>query len=118
MTRNNFAKNRKDYLEKEVATLSQIPLYTLQRLSLLQTDIIAHLVAEAKAEGWDNVLIEIGYGTLFIQFTEEAISYTFKPDKNLQEAVRLASVHGTSKLEINAEDSLAQKIKETYTELL
>ena len=105
-------------LRKEVSTLTQIPFMTLQKLSDLQTDIIAHLVAEKREQGETFVHVDIGFGCLRITFMEDSIIYKFIPNKTLKEEVLSASLNGNSPLVNRAEDSLAKRIKETYRELL
>ena len=108
----------REYLEKELSTLTQIPVLTLQNINTVSSNIIAHIVAENKEKGLNSIDIDIGYGILKIQFIEDAVTYKFIPSAKLQNAVLLACTNGVSELESHAEHSLAQRVKERYRELL
>ena len=108
----------REYLEKELSALTQIPVLTLQNLNALSANIISHIVAENKEKGLNAIDIDIGYGILKISFIEDAVSYKFIPGNKLQQSVQYACANGASGLENAVENSLAQRIKETYRELL
>ena len=110
--------SNKEYLDKEISSLTQIPVLTLQKINKLSGDVITHLVAEHKENGDTELVLDIGYGDIRIEFVEEAIHYKFIPNKSLQDGVLYASTYGSSQLELRAEKSLSNRIKETYRELL
>ena len=98
-----------------VSSVTGIPQSTMNSLFNKVGMCIAHNCTTAfKID--DSVSADIGIGTLCIGKCEDGIRYKFIPNKELEEAICDAS-DGIDSMEIEVENTLANRIMSTYKEL-
>ena len=105
------------YLIPDLSILTTIPELSLKKLSDKCKFIICHDVQEACLNDEDEVTVDIGLGQLTIKIEDEGIRYRFIPNASFEESVTNTVLNGVSPLTCLIEDTLVNKIENTYKEL-
>lgn len=101
-----------------LSTLTTIEESALERLVKLSECIIVDEVVEGIKQEKDIIDIDIGIGTLFINFTGDALKFKFAPNAKFEEEIIKACVHKVNLLDNRVEATLKAKIVNTYKDLL
>ena len=104
-------------LINDLSILTTIPEYSLRDLVDKAVLSICHDVNENLMERDAYTQIDIGIGKITIGFEDDEIKYKFIPSLRLERAIKdVISTH-EDPLQIELENSLMQRIKDTYKEL-
>ena len=104
-------------LNQDLADLTTIPKLQIDNLNKIQNSLICHYVAEAKQNGEDLIVIDIGLGTVSIKLEQEEIKYKFTPSHKLEVGVKHTVTHGESPLVVDAETVIRDRICNAYKDL-
>lgn len=105
-------------LTTDLVQLTGIPVYNFEKLRKKSCALISHYVYEARREGKDTAIVDIGIGILYIQFVENSITYRFEPCPRLTKGVKNSLKGNETDLTKLIELTLEKRIYETYKELL
>ena len=104
----------KSSMKKELSTLTTINPNVLSKLFDKELWCISNAVEQAVANKDNLAEIDLEIGTLYIQIDEETIRYKFIPSPTLERAVINTVSYGHNSLIANLEQSLVNKITNTY----
>ena len=102
----------------DLATLTTIPLASLERLSDLAMSCICHSVEESFIEGETITTIDIGIGKLGIKLENNTILYKFIPSIEFESNIKQTVLSGKSPLTLQVEATLKDKITKTYKDFI
>ncbi len=105
-------------LLKDLANITDIKEYNLQRLTDIISKLISHYTFCARQEGLNCIDIDLGKANLIIRFEDDGISYKFVPGKDLNEAIKRAYNNKDTELIDGTIKLIGQRINKTYKELL
>lgn len=105
-------------LVDDVSILTDIPVGLLEKLVKAEGVSIGHSVYEAMTRKQSICEIDIGVGTLIINIEPEALRYRFVPSMAVEKIVRDTALGKTSPLRRELDNNLAEKLKNTYRDLL
>lgn len=103
-------------LVEDLSELTTIQLASLNRLVKQSMWIICDAVEAAVHNKDDSLDIDIGLGTLKINFDNEEVKYKFIPKPTLENGISRAIVEEQNPLQLALEKSLADKITNVYKE--
>ena len=92
----------------DVGTLLRIPTKVSNELTEKACLCISSIISEAKCRGENQVVINIGIGTLSINLVD--MQCKFVPGKNLKAAIKASLEMQADPLELMLEQSLADKL--------
>ena len=106
-------------LLKDVSTLSQIPEKVLMKLQEIANICISDYVTEKVVENTftGTLDVDIGIGTLFLHFTGNELTYTFKPSAELEKII-VKAYNGEEVLKNTVSSRLENQVYKTYKEML
>lgn len=102
----------------DLATLTTIPLTSLERLVDLSTASMCHSVEESLIQGETLTMIDIGIGKLGIKLEDNAILYKFIPSTDFEDSIKKTVLSGKSPLTLKVESTLKDKITKTYKDFI
>lgn len=105
-------------INEDIAILTTIPKYALDRISLLSRYCVCHYIEDTKLKKEEITSVNIGLGELLIKQDQEGIRYKFIPSKSLEKAVTETLRTGKSPLINEAENMFIDRIINTYKDLL
>lgn len=105
-------------VNEDIATLTTMPKYALDRIGVLTRYCICHYIEESKLKHEDVTTVDLGIGDLLIKQCEDGIRYKFIPSRNLEKAVSETIQTGVSPLVNEAENVFVDRIVKTYKDLL
>lgn len=105
-------------LAEDLAQLTTIPVKQLDRLALRGNYCIASAIYEAVQEGESGVVMDIGIGSLKIFKDPQGIHYIFMPSSELDKGVREAFKGQRNLLSSVIEETLVDRITNTYKDLI
>lgn len=105
-------------LNQDLASLTGLSVLSLDKLSEKAATSIAHCVYESVFKKEPLTCIDIGYGQLYIKQEENSLKYKFIPSVILESKIKFAILNKESPLVLQAEESLRQRIEQSYKELL
>ena len=100
----------------DISTLTKIPNKTLNELVHKINLCIGSIIADAKNNGEQAVIINIGIGTLSIDLIN--MQSKFVPSKDLKTTIKLGVTSGIDPLECVLEQTLAEKLINFCNEVL
>lgn len=100
----------------DISTLTKVPNKTLNELVHKINLCIGSIIAEAKNNGEQTVLINIGIGTLSVDLV--AMQSKFVPSKDLKTTIKRSVSTGIDPLECALEQALADKLINFCDEVL
>ena len=101
-----------------VSTLTSINKKALEKLSNVAIYCLNDAVEESRISGEEITEADIGIGKLLIKFDGEQVKYKFIPSAKLEESITDTIVHKSNILEIAIENSLKDKVLNTYKDLI
>jgi len=108
--------NNKDAL-KDLSILTAIPYSSLQKVSSKIGDIICHDIKESYYQGENNLEVDLGIGKLTMLLINDNISYGFVPSLQLERKIIDSFDSSGDVLIEKLEQSLKNKIINSYKEL-
>lgn len=100
----------------DISTLTKIPNKTLNELVHKINLCIGSIIADAKNNGEQAVIINIGIGTLSIDLIN--MQSKFVPSKDLKATIKQGVTSGIDPLECTLEQTLAEKLVNFCNEVL
>ena len=104
-------------LLKDLSVLTSIPVLNLQKLSTITEDLICHAVKESYYDQESVATVDLGIGKLLLFISEDELSYKFIPSSVLEGKIIKALNNKDDALVISVEDSLKEKIVNSYKNL-
>ena len=104
-------------LIEDLSILTTIGKYNLESLTYKSIDIISHDIEESLRDNENYIEIDIGLGTLIISRVEEEIRYKFIPSKRLEKTVIDTYITRKSKVALDVDKALGDRIMKTYKDL-
>lgn len=104
-----------------VSKLTTIDESALRRLIELGKVVIIDELIEQLSNGEEHgnvAKIDIGIGTLMIQFNMDSIKFKFAPNAKFEEDVENACIHKVNLLDAKVESTLKDRILNAYKDLL
>lgn len=105
-------------LSYDLSALTNIPVFTMNKLIDKSILCICHGVHEGIIEKNNPVEVDIGIGVMYINYEEDEIKYKFIPSKKLEESVAKTVSTNISPLTAAAEEELKERVEATYKNLL
>ena len=105
-------------LTQDLAALTGLSILSLDKLAEKSALAIAHDVHETISAKDPLTVVDIGIGQLYIKLENDIVKYKFIPSANLEQKIRYTLLAKESPLIICAEESLRQRIEQSYKELL
>lgn len=99
---------------KDVSTITTIPYDTLNKLNDKVLWSICNSIYESKLNNEEFYELDLGFGTLIIADQDESIRYKFIPSAKLEKSVISVIKDNKNPLQNNLENSLKNKIINTY----
>lgn len=103
---------------KNLSSLTQVDINTLNKLSTLAEDCICDYVLEGIETDDDVVIVDIGVGLLHISIIGDELEYKFTPSRKLEGKLKKTVYSEISPLVVKLEYSLDKKFTAAYKELL
>lgn len=100
----------------DVGTLLRIPIKITNELTEKSCLCIGSIISEAKHRGEDQVVVNIGIGTLSVNLVD--MQCKFVPGKNLKTAIKTALTSEVDQLELALEQTFADKLLTICDEVL
>lgn len=100
----------------DVGTLMKIPTKVSTELVEKSCLCISSIISEAKQKGEDQVVINIGIGSLCVNLLD--MQCKFVPSKNLKTAIKNALISPVDPLEVFLEQALADKLLSICDEVI
>lgn len=101
-------------LINDLSTLTTIPIVSLNDLVKNSIYCICDSLEDAKLGDEEVTEIDIGIGTLIIKLKDNKIQYRFTPSKQLESNITSTIIEGKNTLVATAEESLVDRIINTY----
>lgn len=105
-------------LTHDLSALTGISVLSLEKLSERISLIINHAIYEGMQERNNLIEINAEIGTLYIKLESNEVKYKFVPSLHFEESVKNTLKNKTDPLIGKLEDSLKNRIEQTYKELL
>lgn len=105
-------------LIEDVSTLTSIPENLLKKLVKVSNYCVGHALHEALCEQQDYVTVDIGIGDLQLKLQDNTLRYKFIPSRELEDALVTTVKSGTSSIIVQLDNTLQEKIEDTYRGLL
>ena len=102
----------------DICELTTINKRYINRLTTISKQSIAHATLEAYLNREKNISLNIGIGELQIELSADSVSYQFIPSKDLEELIVDSLQSKTSPITELVEETLANKIINTYKDLI
>jgi len=102
----------------DVCKLTTIPYTVMKRLISKVSMCISHAVCESLLSGENITQVNVGIGKLFINVSDDSITYKFIPSPHLEELLVNTVNSGESPLVTKVEDTLKSKIINVYKDML
>lgn len=101
-------------INESLSTLTTIPESTFTKLENKIEWCISDAIEKAILNGEDKVEVDLGYGKLFISFTNKEIKYKFIPSDLFEKIIINTVMKEHNDLVLNIENSLVSKLVNTY----
>ena len=105
-------------LVNDLATITTIPVNSLQKLKEKEIYLICNSVEESTLKGNEITEINIGIGILTISVEGGFVSYKFTPSSKLEKNLISTIVTKKNPLTNILEEALANRIVKTYKDML
>lgn len=103
---------------ENVSKLTTIPKQSLDKLNEKVVWCICDGFEQDVLDNKKYSELDLGIGILYISNTEDDIKYKFKPSELLENNIRATAVEGKNPLVVNLEKRLADKIVNTYKDII
>ena len=103
---------------EDLSTITSLPISLLKSLCNKVIYCVCHKVHESIIKHENIILVDIGFGKLYILLEDSSIQYKFIPSKFFEDNLIWTIKNNESPLTKLAEENLEEKIKDTYKELL
>lgn len=104
-------------LNEKLSILTTIPEKSLSKLTEKSYYVVSDIILEDIMNDKDVSEIDIGIGTIIIQHSGDSIKYKFIPSKNLDITVKSTIINKKNTLEYILEQTLKDKVTNTYKDL-
>jgi len=104
-------------LANDMSTLTTIPVSILNRLFEKEELCILHKFFENEKNGEPVTYMDLGFGTVYIKHEGEELKYKFTPSKSFEKSLINIVNTKESPLITTIEDSLKERIINTYKDL-
>jgi len=104
-------------LASDISTLTTIPVSAINRLFDKEEMCICHKVFENIQQNETITCADVGIGTLYIQHIDNEIKYKFIPSKSFEANLRDTIVENKDILTLEVEQTLKERITNTYKDL-
>ena len=101
----------------DVSVLTNIPSKLLEKIKKCEEYSIVENITELNSEKEKFIDLDLGIGTLSILVDDNVIKYKFIPSSSLDEEILSAIKYKKNILDLKLENSLQQKIEQTYRDL-
>lgn len=108
----------KQNLTKDISALTGLSVTSLNEVMNKASMCVAHGVYESILTGDNEVEIDVGIGTLVVRVCDDVVKYRFEPSKSLEQNLVDVVNKKTSPLLERANDTLRERIKRTYKEIV
>lgn len=105
-------------LINDLATITTIPVNSLQKLKEKEIYIICNDVEESTLQNDNITEINIGIGNLIIEVKDNFINYKFVPSSKLEKNLISTIVNKKNPLTNIFEETLVNRIVKTYKDIL
>lgn len=105
-------------LIEDLATITTIPVASLQKLTTKAQYCICNDMVENKLKNENLTEINIGIGTLQINVADNKMQYRFIPNDKFEKALKESWIDGKCTLKDELDRSLIFKILNTYKTIL
>lgn len=102
---------------EDISTLTSINKKALDKLSNVAIYCINDAVVESLITDNDTVKVDIGIGELWLRLENDQVKYKFIPSAKFEESIVNTITNKSNLLEISIENSLKEKITNTYKDL-
>lgn len=103
---------------QDISTLTTIPESAVKRLVKISSEYITHCIVESVLDKKETCEIDIGIGSLMVDINTEELKFKFIPSKTLQNNIYESIIDKNSKLALDVEDNLRDKIIYAYKNLI
>ena len=107
-----------DSIVADLATITTIPMNSLQKLKEKEIYLICNSVEEMLLQNKETTEINIGFGDLIISVENGFINYKFIPSTKLEKNLVETIVKKKNPLTSAFEEALANRIVKTYKDML
>ena len=104
-------------LNEKLSILTTIPEKSLSKLTEKSYYVVSDIILEDIMNDKYVSEIDIGIGTIIIQHSGDSIKYKFIPSKNLDITVKSTIINKKNTLEYILEQTLKDKVTNTYKDL-
>lgn len=104
-------------LNEKLSILTTIPEKSLSKLTEKSYYVVSDIILEDIMNDKDVSEIDIGIGTIIIQHSGDSIKYKFIPSRNLDITVKSTVINKKNTLEYILEQTLKDKVTNTYKDL-
>lgn len=104
-------------LNEKLSILTTIPEKSLSKLTEKSYYVVSDIILEDIMNDKDVSEIDIGIGTIVIQHSGDSIKYKFIPSRNLDITVKSTVINKKNTLEYILEQTLKDKVTNTYKDL-
>jgi len=105
-------------LIEDISAITTLPIKTLDRLFDKGAECICHSVLESKLNGESVCSIDISVGEIKVIISNDTISYRFIPSNKLEAMLVDTIVNNNDPLVKDIEDTLINRILNTYKDLV
>ena len=96
------------HILNDISTITKIPAKVFTSLTNLANLCIGSEIADAKVQGQEAIILDIGVGTLSVDLT--TMQCKFVPSKDLKASIKLACSTDTDPLAFEFEQALTDKL--------
>lgn len=107
-----------EQIDKDLATLTTIPLASVQKILSKFQDCICYNVQQSLENINEYIDLDIAIGKLIIKLDEDKICYKFIPSKSFENDLLITINTGECPLIGKLENSVSEKITAAYKEFL
>lgn len=104
-------------LLNDLCTLTTVGKYNLDNLLSKTNSIISHCVQESICNNEEITSVDIGIGVLHIKHTQDNLKYKFVPSSKLDKLIIDTVKNRESKLVLEIDEALGQRINNTFKDL-
>ena len=104
-------------INRDVSTLTNIPIKLIDKIKKCEEYSIVENITELNLENNNFIDLDIGIGTLSVMVEDDKVKYKFIPSNDLQQEVLSAIKYKKNILDLKLEQSLCDKIEQTYRDL-
>jgi len=104
-------------IDKDLSSVTGVPKNTLNKIFSKSASIISHNLLETLNKGENTLTIDIGIGTLSLNYFDDILKYKFEPSYRLEKILIDTVTSNKDYLMEEAEESIREKINNSYKDL-